>query len=95
MAVQTKKDSRYDHYNTGELFPNWSWYFRTFPAERHPAGGVASTLEIIHHRIGDLETVQQIKIARDEAKVARSSDAEDDTTVGDGDAAERVFFENT
>lgn len=34
MAVQTTRDSRYDYYNTGELFPNWSWYFRTFPGEK-------------------------------------------------------------
>jgi len=78
MAIQTTRDSRYDYYNTRELYPNWSWYFRTFPDERHPVKTLtthASPLEIIHHRIGDLETVQQIKIARDEA------DQEDDTSL--------------
>ena len=34
MAVQTTRDSRYDYYNTGELFPNWDWYFRKFPDEK-------------------------------------------------------------
>ncbi len=78
MAVQTKKDSRYDHYNPGELFPNWSWYFRTFPDERDPSKMVTthvSTLEIIHHRLGDLEPVQQIKMGRDAAG------QEDDTSL--------------
>lgn len=78
MAVQTTKDSRYDYYNVGELFPNWSWYFRIFPDERDPSKMTTthvSTLEIIHHRLGDLEPVQQIKIGRDAAG------QEDDTSL--------------
>ena len=34
MTVQTTRDSRYDYYNTGILFPNWGWYFRKFPDEK-------------------------------------------------------------
>ena len=84
MAIQTTRDSRYDYYNTGELVPNWSWYFRRFPDEKIATtrwlglGLEASTLACIHYRLGDLKPIQQIVI--NEYKGARKEGRSDPST---------------